>query len=57
MKMMWTLGVNAESMGSVALAGSSPVIPYHHADLRLLVLPTGFLSTKDCLIRTSQRAA
>lgn len=57
MKMMWTLGVNAESMRSVALAGSSPVIPYHHADLRLLVLPTGFLSTKDCLIRTSQRAA
>lgn len=55
MKMIWTLGVDAKSMCSTPLASSSHVIPYHH--LRLLVLPAGFSSTKDRLIRVSQVAA
>lgn len=57
MKMIWTTAVNAKSMSSTLLASSSPVIPYHHADPRLLVLPAGFSSTKDCLITVSQVAA
>lgn len=44
-------------MRSTPLASSSHIIPYHHVDLRLLVLPTGFSTTKDCLIRLSQVAA
>lgn len=57
MKIIWTLAVNAKSASSTPLASSSHVIPYQLADPRLLVLPTGFSSTKDCLIRLSQVAA
>lgn len=55
-KIIWTPTVNAKSM-STPRASSSHVILYHHTDLRLLFLPSGFSSRKDCLISVSRVAA